>query len=317
MRLKSIGIIAAAIGIPTVTLGTGYAYYVNSPRYAVKEAIESIQIKDKATFDKRVDLDQVVASVTDQVIDIYISSPEFQQELEGNPFAGLAMGFISMFKPQVQAMVKQQVTSYFTSDTSPNSVNSQSGLKAVNYKIDRGRDTAVIHATASLDRCDKPFTIDVQMRRQPQWKVIEVQQIDNLIENCPSIRAELSPSTSEESLSGSAEPPAVNSTSNGSRITEPDSVVVSQEDFDSNTSIQDSSENTNAVIVGDSSSKNIRTGPGTEYGVQHVVYPGDSIQILEIAQDGGGYTWYKVHFPQSGAEGWIAAQLVELDDSSP
>lgn len=73
---------------------------------------------------------------------------------------------------------------------------------------------------------------------------------------------------------------------------------------------------TNAVIVGDPSSKNIRSGPGTEYEVKQTAYPGDSIQILESAQDSGGYTWYRVRLPQSGTPGWIAAQLVEVDGST-
>lgn len=72
----------------------------------------------------------------------------------------------------------------------------------------------------------------------------------------------------------------------------------------------------NAIIMGDPSSKNIRSGPGTEYEVRHIAYPGDPIQILETAQDGGGYTWYKVQFSQSGAQGWIAAQLVEVNNST-
>lgn len=76
------------------------------------------------------------------------------------------------------------------------------------------------------------------------------------------------------------------------------------------------SEGTNAVIIGDPSSKNIRSGPGTEYEVQQTAYPGDPVQILDSAQDSGGYTWYKVRFPQSGAQGWIAAQLVEVDGST-
>lgn len=76
------------------------------------------------------------------------------------------------------------------------------------------------------------------------------------------------------------------------------------------------SEGTNAVIVGDPSSKNIRSGPGTEYEVQQTAYPGDSIQILESAQDSGDYTWYKVRFSQSGTPGWIAAQLVQENSST-
>ena len=71
---------------------------------------------------------------------------------------------------------------------------------------------------------------------------------------------------------------------------------------------------TNATIVSnESGSKNIRSGPGTNFGVAHEAYPGDRIVIRDTAKDAGGYTWYKVYFPKSGAEGWIAAQLVNRD----
>jgi serine/threonine protein kinase, bacterial len=70
---------------------------------------------------------------------------------------------------------------------------------------------------------------------------------------------------------------------------------------------------TNATIGGESGSKNIRSGPGTTYDSPHMAYPGDRVKIIDSAQDKGGYTWYKVYFPKSGADGWIAAQLVRTD----
>lgn len=70
---------------------------------------------------------------------------------------------------------------------------------------------------------------------------------------------------------------------------------------------------TNAVIVGDPGSKNIRNGPGTTYNVIYSANPGDRVQILETGQDQGGYSWYKVNFPNSGVNGWIAAQLIQPD----
>ncbi|EDX83976.1 Bacterial SH3 domain family [Synechococcus sp. PCC 7335] len=71
---------------------------------------------------------------------------------------------------------------------------------------------------------------------------------------------------------------------------------------------------TNATIVStEAGSKNIRSGPGTNYSVRHIAYPGDRIIIQTSSTDSGGYTWYKVTFPKSGAEGWIAAQLVQRD----
>lgn len=71
---------------------------------------------------------------------------------------------------------------------------------------------------------------------------------------------------------------------------------------------------TDATIVGASGSKNIRSGPGTNYDSPHMAYPGDRVKILASSKDDGGYVWHKVQFPKSGAEGWIAAQLVRLDD---
>jgi serine/threonine-protein kinase len=47
--------------------------------------------------------------------------------------------------------------------------------------------------------------------------------------------------------------------------------------------------------------------------VQHIAYPGDRVQVLDSAQDSGGYLWYKIYFPKSGASGWIAGQLLEPD----
>jgi serine/threonine protein kinase, bacterial len=71
------------------------------------------------------------------------------------------------------------------------------------------------------------------------------------------------------------------------------------------------SDGTNAVIVGNKGETNIRRGPGTNFGVQHIAFPGDRVKILASEQDNGGYLWYKVYFPKSGASGWIAGQLLQ------
>jgi serine/threonine protein kinase, bacterial len=73
------------------------------------------------------------------------------------------------------------------------------------------------------------------------------------------------------------------------------------------------SDKSDAVIIGNPGATNIRSGPGTKYGVRHIAYPGDRIQILESGQDPKGDPWYKVRFPKSGAEGWISGQLVQPD----
>ncbi|NJK29277.1 MAG: protein kinase [Acaryochloris sp. SU_5_25] len=72
-------------------------------------------------------------------------------------------------------------------------------------------------------------------------------------------------------------------------------------------------ESRNATIIGTPESKNIRTGPGTQFPTQHIAYPGDRVQIVGQGKDKGGYLWYEIYFPESGARGWIAAQLLEVD----
>ncbi len=73
------------------------------------------------------------------------------------------------------------------------------------------------------------------------------------------------------------------------------------------------SDPTNAVLMGEAGSKNIRSGPGVSYGKVHDAFPGDRVIITNTSQDADGYTWYEVSFPKSGAKGWIAAQLVKKD----
>lgn len=70
---------------------------------------------------------------------------------------------------------------------------------------------------------------------------------------------------------------------------------------------------TNATIKGEPGEKNIRSGAGTDYKSLHTAYPGDRIRVIGKGYDQGKYLWYKIYFPQSGAEGWIGAHLVEVD----
>jgi len=76
---------------------------------------------------------------------------------------------------------------------------------------------------------------------------------------------------------------------------------------------QPSNSDTDAMIVDNDGSTNIRRGPGTKYPVQHIAYSGDRVKILTTDRDVGRYLWYKVYFPKSGATGWIAGQLLQPD----
>lgn len=70
--------------------------------------------------------------------------------------------------------------------------------------------------------------------------------------------------------------------------------------------------NSYGAIAGSSGSKNIRSGPGTNYSVVGQGYTGQEIEILGSDYDQGGYMWYKVYHSSSGTTGWIASQLVNF-----
>ncbi|MEL6552354.1 MAG: serine/threonine protein kinase [Cyanobacteria bacterium J06621_11] len=56
---------------------------------------------------------------------------------------------------------------------------------------------------------------------------------------------------------------------------------------------------------------NIRSAPSTSASSPHYAVGGDAIQILDVALGADGYDWYEVAF-ESGAEGWVRSDLVEL-----
>jgi serine/threonine-protein kinase len=70
---------------------------------------------------------------------------------------------------------------------------------------------------------------------------------------------------------------------------------------------------TNATIVGEPGSKNIRSGPGLEYNRRHIAYPGDRVQVLNRTLNADNYPWYEIYFPKSRARGWIAGHLLAVD----
>ena len=40
---------------------------------------------------------------------------------------------------------------------------------------------------------------------------------------------------------------------------------------------------------------------------------GDPVQLLRTTQAGDGYDWYYVKFEQSGAEGWIRGDFINIE----
>jgi serine/threonine protein kinase, bacterial len=70
---------------------------------------------------------------------------------------------------------------------------------------------------------------------------------------------------------------------------------------------------TNATITGQSGTKNVRSGPGTNNAIAFSLQTGERVKVIGQDTDQGGYQWYKIYSPQTGSSGWVAAQLLRLD----
>lgn len=63
------------------------------------------------------------------------------------------------------------------------------------------------------------------------------------------------------------------------------------------------------TVIGEKPTKNLRGGPGTDYGITGEINNGEDIIILDKALDRGSYPWYKIR-TQSGHVAWIGAHLI-------
>lgn len=72
-----------------------------------------------------------------------------------------------------------------------------------------------------------------------------------------------------------------------------------------------------ATLLGSPGSRvNVRQTPSTNSPVRHYGLGGDRVNILASTNAPDGYLWYKVQFPQSGAQGWIRGDLVQVGGAS-
>ncbi|MGI2908485.1 SH3 domain-containing protein [Tolypothrix sp. VBCCA 56010] len=60
---------------------------------------------------------------------------------------------------------------------------------------------------------------------------------------------------------------------------------------------------------------NVRSAPTTESSSPHYGLSGD-IEVLRQTKAKDGYTWYYVKFYQSGAEGWVRADLIRISSNN-
>ena len=57
--------------------------------------------------------------------------------------------------------------------------------------------------------------------------------------------------------------------------------------------------------------KNLRSGPGTKYGIVKEIATGETVEVLGSSSDEGGYMWSRVR-TSDGTEAWIASHLLTI-----
>ncbi|MCO5220559.1 MAG: SH3 domain-containing protein [Thermomicrobiales bacterium] len=69
-------------------------------------------------------------------------------------------------------------------------------------------------------------------------------------------------------------------------------------------------------VVVNSNYVNIRSGPGTTYGVTDQLSTGATAQVIGGPSAGNGYTWYQIQY-QTSLTGWIAGMYLTLSGGPP
>jgi tetratricopeptide (TPR) repeat protein len=70
---------------------------------------------------------------------------------------------------------------------------------------------------------------------------------------------------------------------------------------------------TNAIIIGSQSPKNVRSGFVTICPVIGTIKTGTRVRVIAFVSDNDGYKWYSIYNPKTHIAGWIAGQLIEID----
>lgn len=202
MRTK-LKIFAAAILLVLVVIGGGLAYfnfYVKTPEYTLKVIQESIQNHDVDEFNKYVNVDNVVAGVTNNMLDGIIAS---QTNLPEE--AKVAMNSLAtMFKAPIVASLQEGLNNYVktgswqsgntTADSQGAMINSdmiieQAGLSDLNFEgidyINKNEENRTAEAGIKVTQSEinQPFIFKVSLEEQADgyWKVVSIDNFDEFI----------------------------------------------------------------------------------------------------------------------------------------
>lgn len=211
MRTK-LKIFAAAILLVLIIIGGSLAYfnfYVKTPEYTLNAIQKSVQNHDIDEFNKYVDVDNVVAGVTNNMLDGIIAA---QANLPEE--AKIAMNSLAtMFKAPLTASLQEGLNNYVktgnwqsgntTEDSQGAIIDSdmileQTGLMDLSFEgidyinINKENGTAEAGIKAVQEEINQSFVFKVSLEEQPDgyWKVISIDNFADFIKTLEAGRQE-------------------------------------------------------------------------------------------------------------------------------
>lgn len=199
MKLR---IFIAALIVVIIVIGGSIGYfnfYVKTPEYTLKAVQDAVENHDIDEFNRYVDVDNVVAGVTNNMLDAIIAS---QSNLPEE--AKVAMNSLAtMFKAPLVASINDGLTTFVktgnweTTDVKDSQgamidskmVLDQTGLMGISFSgidyinIDEENGTAQAGIKVEQSEIGQPFVFKITLEEQPDgyWKVVSVDNFADFI----------------------------------------------------------------------------------------------------------------------------------------
>jgi len=109
--MKKFLTIAIVLFVAIVAGGIIYWQYTRTPKYSLWQAKKAIEQHDLASFEKYVDVEGITNNLIDQILEISTDETKPQDEWKQLGEA-IAKGLISLLKPNLTKILKQQIVEY-------------------------------------------------------------------------------------------------------------------------------------------------------------------------------------------------------------
>ena len=200
---------AIVLIVAIFTGGIIYWQYTRTPKYSLWQAKKSIEQRDLASFEKYVDVEGITNSLIDQILEISTEETKPQDEWEQLGEA-IGKGLITILKPQLTKIVKQQLVDYVEtgkfeeekkgreseepqislSELWNKAGGRKSVFRGISYVKKEG-EIAYVGLAFFQEKYDTSLIMDLKMRnRGGYWQVAELSNFSEFIRKLDDLETE-------------------------------------------------------------------------------------------------------------------------------